>query len=308
MHTLYVILMLIEGINMLTAMYMHSLILTMMLWNERTGKWKSHSTLWPHGLQRQAPLSLGFPRQESWSGYCYFLPQEIFPTQVSNPRSLCEQADFFFTTEPPGKTKVFGRVNLKSSHHTQTHIRVCEVLEVLANLLVVTIPQYRHESGHHFVHLALTQPCINFSSVQPLSRVWLFATPWTAAHQASLSITNSRSLLKLMSIESVMPSNHLILCCPLLLLPSIFSSFRVFSNESALRIRWPKYWSFSFNISPSNEYSGLISLRMDWLGLFAVQGTLKSSPTTQFNSSTLSFLYSPTLTSIHDHWKNHNFD
>ena len=101
-------------------------------------------------------------------------------------------------------------------------------------------------------------------------------TPWTAAHQASLSITNSQSLLKLMSIESVMPSNHLILCCPRLLLPSIFPSIRVFSNESVLCIRWPKYWSFSFNISPSSEYSGLISLRMDWLYLLAVQGTLKN--------------------------------
>ena len=101
-------------------------------------------------------------------------------------------------------------------------------------------------------------------------------TPQTAAHQASLSITNSQSLLKLMSIESVMPSNHLIFCCPLLLLSSIFPSIRVFSNESALHMRWPKYWSFSFNISPSSEYSGLISFRMDWLDLFAVQGTLKS--------------------------------
>ena len=106
----------------------------------------------------------------------------------------------------------------------------------------------------------------------------LFATPWTAAHQAYLSITNSRSLLKFMSIESVIPSNHLILCHPLLLLPSIFPSIRVFSNESFLRIRWPKYWSFSFSISPSNEYSGLISLRIDWFDLLAVQGTLKSSP------------------------------
>ena len=106
-----------------------------------------------------------------------------------------------------------------------------------------------------------------FSSVQSLSRVQLFATPWTGAHQASLSITNSRSLLKLMSIESVMPSNHLILSRSLLLLPSIFPSIRVFSNESVLPIRWPKYWSFSFNISPSNEHSGLISFRMDWLDL-----------------------------------------
>ena len=114
-----------------------------------------------------------------------------------------------------------------------------------------------------------------FSSLQLLSRVGLFAIPWTAARQASLSITNSRSLLKLMSKESVMPSNSLILCHSLLL-PSIFSSSRVFSNESALCIRWPKYWSFSFSISPSNEYSGLISFRMDWLDLLAVQRTLKS--------------------------------
>ena len=115
-----------------------------------------------------------------------------------------------------------------------------------------------------------------FSSVQSLSRVRLFATPWNAAHQASLSITNFRRLLKLMSIESVMPSSHLILCHPLLLPPSIFPNIRVFSNESVLPIRWPKYWSFSFNISPSNEYSGLISFRIYWLDLLAVQGTLKS--------------------------------
>jgi len=114
------------------------------------------------------------------------------------------------------------------------------------------------------------------SSVQSLSRVWLFVTLWTAARQASLSITNSRSLLKFMSIESVMPSNHLILCHPLLLLPSVFPSIRVFSNESNLRMMWPKYWSFSFSISASNDYSGLISFRMDYLGLLAAQGTLKS--------------------------------
>jgi len=117
-----------------------------------------------------------------------------------------------------------------------------------------------------------------FNSVQLLSRVQLFATPWTAACQASLSITNSWSLPKLISIESVMPSNHLIFCHPLLLLPSIFPSIRVFSNESALCIRWPKYWSFSFNISPSNEHPGLISFRMDWLDLLAVQGPLKRDP------------------------------
>ena len=148
-------------------------------------------------------------------------------------------------------------------------------------------------------------------SIQSLSRVRLFVTPWTAICQASLSITNSRSILKLMSIKSVMLSSHLILCRPLLLPPSVFPSIRVFSNESVLRIKWPKYWSFSFIVSPSKEYSGLISFRMDWLDLLAVQGTQESSPTPQFrsiNSSALSFLYSPTLTSIHDYWKNHSLD
>ena len=118
--------------------------------------------------------------------------------------------------------------------------------------------------------------CYTLLSVQSLSHVQLFATPWTAACQASLSITNAQSLLKLMSIESVMPSNHLILCCPLLLLPSVFPSIRVFSTELAFHIRWPKYWRFSFSISLSNEYSGLISFRIYWLDLLAVQGTLKS--------------------------------
>ena len=117
---------------------------------------------------------------------------------------------------------------------------------------------------------------VQFISVQSLSYVQLFATPWSVGCQASLSITNSWSLLKLMSIESLMPSNHLILCRPLLLLPSIFPSIRVFSNESALRIRWPNYWSFSFNMSPSNEYSGLISFRIEWFDFHAIQGTLKS--------------------------------
>ena len=130
----------------------------------------------------------------------------------------------------------------------------------------------------------------------------------TEACPASLSITNSWSLLKPMSIESVMPSNHLILCCPLLLLPSIFPSIRVFSSELVLHIRWPKYWSFSFSISPSSEYSGLISFRIDWLDLLAVQGTLKSLLHHSSKVSALNFLYSPTPTSIHDYWKNHSFD
>ena len=150
-----------------------------------------------------------------------------------------------------------------------------------------------------------------FSSGQSLNRVWLFATPWMTACQVSLSITSFRSPPKPMSFESVMPQNHLILCRPLLFLPSIFPSIRVFSNESPFASGGPKYWSFSFNIRPSNEYSDLISFRMDWLDLLAVQGTQESPPTPQFksiNSSALSLLYSPTLTSIHDHWKNHSLD
>ena len=132
-----------------------------------------------------------------------------------------------------------------------------------------------------FVYLLVSFYCwiyyiVQFSSFRSLSHVQLFVTPWIAARQASLSITNSRSLPKLMSTESVMPSYHLILCSPLLLLPSVFPSIRVFSNESALCIRWPKYWSFSFNISPSNEHPGLMSFRVDWLDLLAVQGTLKN--------------------------------
>ena len=134
--------------------------------------------------------------------------------------------------------------------------------------------------------------------VQYLNRARLFVTPWTAAHQASLSFTISQSLFKLMSIESVMPSNHLILCHPLLL-PSIFPSIRVFSNESALSIRWPKYWSSTFNISPSNEYSGLISFRMDWFGLLAVQGTLKNL--LQHQSSKASILQSSLWSNSHIH-------
>ena len=142
------------------------------------------------------------------------------------------------------------------------------------NLLNFKIEQRNRKS--HKTNVVSRTNYMKFSSVQPLSRVLLFATPWTTACLASLSITNSWSLLKLMSIESVMPSNHLILCHPLLLPPSIFPSIRIFSNESVLHIRWTKYWSFIFSISPSNEYSGLISFRMDWLDLLAVQGTLKS--------------------------------
>ena len=140
---------------------------------------------------------------------------------------------------------------------------ICSVKEWMSSVMYVF-------HGHDIMLM------LQFSSVQSFSRVWLFVTPWTAAHQASLSITNSQSLLNLMSIETVILSNYLVLCCSLLLPPSIFPSIRVFSNESALHIRWLKYWSFSFSISPSNEYSGLFFFRMDWLELLAVQETLKS--------------------------------
>ena len=151
------------------------------------------------------------------------------------------------------------------------------------------------------------------SSVQSLSCVWLSVTPWTAAHQASLSVTNSRSSLRLMFIESVMPSSHLILGRPLLLLTPIPPSIRDFSNESTLCMRWPKYWSFSFSIIPSKEHPGLISFKMDWLDFLAVspRDSQESSLTPQFkriSSSVPSFLSSPTITSIHDYWKNHSLD
>ena len=149
-----------------------------------------------------------------------------------------------------------------------------------------------------------------FSSVQLLSRIQLFVTPWTAARQASLSITNSWSLLKRMSIELVMPSNHLTVRHPLLFLPSIFPSIGVFSSESVPCIRWPKYWSFSFGVSPSSEYSGLISFRMDWFDLLAVQGTLKSLQ--HHSSKALSLRHSAffivQLSHPYDYWKNHSFD
>ena len=153
--------------------------------------------------------------------------------------------------------------------------------------------------------------CLQFSSVQSLSCVRFFSTPWIAARQASLSMTNSWSSLRLTSIESVMPSSHLILCCPLLLLPPTPPSIRVYSNESTLRMRWPKYWSFSFSISPSKNTQDWSHL--GWTGWIFLQskGLQEYSPTPQFksiNSSVLSFLYSPTLTSIHDHWNNQGPD
>ena len=151
-----------------------------------------------------------------------------------------------------------------------------KVMSLLFSMLSRFVIAFLPRSKHLWISWMQSPSAVIFNSVQSLSHVWLFATPWIAAHQPSLSITNSWSLLKLMSIESVMPSYHLILCRPLLLLLSIYPSIRVFSNESVLHMRWPKYWSFNFNISPSNEYSVLISFRMYWLDLLTVQGTLKS--------------------------------
>ena len=159
------------------------------------------------------------------------------------------------------------------NHNYRYSLTFTEILcKVMCNDMLVAWTVFLHRYINISSLLSNSMPSVQFSC----SVVWLFATPWTAAHQASLSITSSWSLLKLISIESVMPSNHLILCHPILLLPSIFPSIRVFFNESILRIRWPKYWNFSLSISPSNEDSGLISFRMDWLDLLAVQGIFKS--------------------------------
>ena len=183
---------------------------------------------------------------------------------------------------------------------------------ILQRLVVIKYTKHLSTYGGLRMCFILQEYTLQFSSVQSLSHVWLFATLWLTAHQASLSIINSRSPPKSMSIESMMPSNHLILCHPLLLLPSIFPSIRVFSNESPLHIRWPKFWSFSFNISPSNEHPGLISFRMDWLDLLAVQGTHKSL--LQHHSSKAAILQHSTFfivqlsTSKYNYWKNNSLD
>ena len=198
----------------------------------------------------------------------------------------------------------------------------CHVLIILTNVNITLTNFTEHyiPAVLSTLHVSFTQSSQQsmiiihiFVVVQLLSHVWLFVTPWTVAHQASLSFTLSLSLLKLTSIEAVMPSIHLILCCPLLLLPSVFPIIRVFSNESSLHISWTKYWSFSFTTSPSNEYSGLISFRIDWFAILIVQGILRSllqhpSSKTSINSSALILIYALILTSIHDYWKNHSFD
>ena len=208
-------------------------------------------SLWPQGPS-QAPLSIGFPRQEYWSGLSCPSPDlNIVNYKLVPAKSVCQ------------------RLN---SNKAICHLTLWWLDTVLRQLLTFDTPwrQSRVESEAFCVLGKLVEQVF---VVQLLTCVQLFVTPWAAAGQTSLSFTISRSLLKLMSIKSVMPSNHLILCHPLLLLPSIFPSIRVFSNELALHMRWPKYWSFSFSISPSNEYSGL---RIDWFDLLDVQGTLKS--------------------------------
>ena len=228
----------------------------------------------------------------------------------------------FFTTEPPGKPQLQFLLIIYPFTHSSIHLTSAKPCpgnrmedQLDKRLCIITIFAFTLENSVSPLLYFLPRPflcslknlcsftciakgacpphylCPNplLSSVQSLSHVWLFATPWTAAHHAFLSITNSQSLLKLISIELVMPSNHLILCCPLLLLPSILPSIGVFSNESALHIRCPKYRSFSFSISPSNEHPGLISFRIDWLDLLAVQGTLKSL--LQHHSSKASILW-----------------
>ena len=201
--------------------------------------------------------------------------------------------------------------------HLVTYIFQCHSLKLSSSLLSLLCPQVHSVHVHLYPCLAkrfisnIFVDSIPVQSVQPLSCVRLFVTPWITATQASLSITNSQSLLKPMSIEAVMPSSHLIFCHPLLHLPQIPHFIRVLSNESILCMRWPKYWSFSFSISPSNEHLGLISFRMDWLGLFAVQGTLKSF--LQHHSSKISILWHSSfftvqISQIHDHWKIHSLN
>ena len=217
----------------------------------------------PWTAAHQAPLCMGFSRQEYWNE----LP---FPPPGDLP--------------DPGIEPVSPKLQVDSSPLSHTSFKEQVLKEWVQSYkgpsLFLSSNKLFQRHSHSLKRCLKKQVHISwvrkFSSVESLSRVWLFSTPWTATRQASLSVTNSWSLPKLLSIESVMPSNHLILCHPILLLPSIFPSIRVFSSESALRMMWPKYWSSTFSISPSNEHPGLISFRMDWLDLLAVQGTLKS--------------------------------
>ena len=237
-------------------------------------KSESHSvvsdSLQPHGLY--SPWNS--PGLNTGVGSLSLL-QRIFPTQGSNP-GLQHCRRLLYQLNHKGSPRVLEWVAISLSRESSQPRDQTRVSRVVGRSFTVWATREGKDKGNKLPCFPLTSVSETFfSSVQSLSRVQLFATPWTAAHQVSLSITNSQSLLKCMSIETVMPSNCLILCHPLLL-PSIFPNIRIFSNESDFHIRWPNYWSFSFSISLSNEYSGLISFRMDWLDLLAVQGTLKS--------------------------------
>ena len=227
-----------------------------------------------------APLSMGFFRKEYWS-VLPFPPPGDLPNPGIKPKF---PVSFAFTNvflTYLATWEVHRRINNKYFFFKRQ-----KKPKKKPDIYCLTFSNFQNLSAKYLAILG-----IQFSTVQSLSRVWLFATPWTAACQSSLSITNSHSLPKFMLIESVMPSSHLIFCCPLLLPPSVFPSIRVFSNESAVSIRWPKYWSFSFSISPSNEYSGLTSFRINLLNLLEVQGTLKSL--LQHHSSKASILEGP---------------
>ena len=275
--------------------------------------WVMFDFLWPPWtVGCQAPLSMEFSRQEYWSRLQFPTPGYL-PNLGIKLTSLALAGEFF-TTEPPDKPLwawYQGPIPwLKQGHINQLWVRW--YLETLGNpgkLGSIYSPQetLTLTVGHltqSFCHLPISP--IQFSSVQSLSRVLFFEILWSAACHASLSITNHQGLHKLMYIMSMMPSNHLILYHPLLLLPSIFPSIRFFSNESVLCIKWPEYWSFSFSISPSNEYSGLTSFRTDWLDLLAVLHQHHSSKSSILRLS--AFFIVPTLASIHDYWKNHSFD
>ena len=307
------------------------------------------ATLWP--VAHQASLSLGFTGQQYWSGLPFPSPGDLSNLGIKSVAHVsCPGRQVLYHCCHLGSSyEVWGYtvqpitlhfLDLWNSHsdmqNTCVHITTAKHLNhSIINSKSQVLSKYhlnqisKSQSLIHseskflsdchpvksdkicFQNAMVEQTQDQFSSVQSLSRVRLFVTPWIAARQASLSITISWSSLRLTSIESVIPSTHLILCRPLLLLPSIAPSIRVFSDESTLCISWPKYWSLSFSIISSKEPPGLISFRMDRLDLLAVQGTQESSPTPQFksiNSSAFSFLHSPTLTSVHDHRKNHSLD
>ena len=249
--------------------------------------------------------------------YCFLICCWVDLNQPSAHKFLCAVTFCIHTVFGPIFTSfdifhiALDSLSQPNSARKLEHNGVLEKLSLLLTPIKTILQNFPSLVFLQFVFFIAGLHWTSVQSVQSLSRVQLFVTPWIAAHQASLSVTNSWSSLKFMSIKSVMPFSHLIHCHPLLLLPLIPPSIRVFSSESALRIRWPKYWSFSLSISPSNEHPGLIFFKMDWLDLLAVQGTLKSLP--QHYSSKASILrcsafFTVQLSAIPDHWKNHSLD